>query len=63
MSLQSGLSKAVKDVSAQNPKDQRVTVKLTCIVNAVLPTPPSPSTTNLYNVILPAILQIRAERA
>jgi hypothetical protein len=28
----------------------------TCIVSAVLPTPPSPSTTNLYKVIFPAIL-------
>ena len=28
---------------------------LTWIVSAVLPTPPSPKTTNLYNVILPAM--------
>jgi len=27
----------------------------TCIVKAVFPTPPSPSTTNLYSVIFPAI--------
>jgi hypothetical protein len=27
-------------------------------VRAVFPTPPSPSTTNLYNTILPAILTV-----
>ena len=29
---------------------------LTCMVNAVFPTPPSPSTTSLYSVIFPAIV-------
>lgn len=31
-------------------------IKHTCMVSAVLPTPPSPSTTSLYSVIFPAIL-------
>lgn len=34
----------------------RYSRKLTCIVSAVLPTPPSPSTTSLYIFILPAMM-------
>lgn len=38
------------------PANTCTTKVRTWIVRAVLPTPPSPSTTNLYKVILPAIL-------
>ena len=42
---------------SQLSEPQLVIHTLTCIVKAVLPTPPSPSTTNLYKVIFPAILK------
>lgn len=44
--------------SATAGESRRTGAGITWIVRAVLPTPPSPSTTSLYSVILPAILPV-----